>query len=66
MSDIKDRSELERYQPYHAARADLLRRAGRANDAADAYRQAIMYTENVTDMRFLEGRLQAVLDENPL
>ncbi|MFP6736345.1 MAG: RNA polymerase sigma factor [Rhodospirillales bacterium] len=62
LSDIKDHNELERYQPYHAARADLLRRAGRIQDAADAYRQALKYTNNSAERRFLEGRLQTMLE----
>jgi len=62
LSDIKDHNELERYQPYHAARADLLRRAGRIQDAADAYRQALKYTNNSAERRILKGRLQTMLE----
>jgi RNA polymerase sigma-70 factor (ECF subfamily) len=60
--DILD--ELERveavcrYQPYHAARADLLRRAGRFDQAARAYRSAIELTRNEAERRFLEDRLR--------
>jgi RNA polymerase sigma-70 factor (ECF subfamily) len=49
---------LATYQPYHAARADLLRRAGRRAEAADAYRRAIELTGNVAERGFLEGRLR--------
>jgi RNA polymerase sigma-70 factor (ECF subfamily) len=45
------------YQPYHAARADLLRRAGRLAEAALAYRRAHELTENAAERRFLETRL---------
>ena len=48
---------LERYQPFHAARADLLRRAGRHADAAAAYRRAIDLSENASEKEFLERRL---------
>ena len=48
---------LAEYQPYHAARADLLRRSGRISDAAAAYRQAIALTGNAAEQRFLEDRL---------
>jgi RNA polymerase sigma-70 factor (ECF subfamily) len=48
---------LEHYQPYHAARADLLRRVGRKADAADAYGQALALTTNAIERRFLERRL---------
>ena len=61
LSDIEGDGDLVRYQPYHAARADLLRRAGRTQDAADAYRQALIYTNNAAERRFLEGRLQMMM-----
>ncbi len=48
---------LERYQPFHAADADLLRRAGRRQDAAAAYRRALALTGNTAERRFLEHRL---------
>jgi RNA polymerase sigma-70 factor (ECF subfamily) len=49
---------LERYQPYHAARADLLRRAGRHAEAAAAYRRAIDLSENAAEKAFLARRLR--------
>jgi RNA polymerase sigma-70 factor, ECF subfamily len=53
-----DRIEgLTGYQPYHAARADLLRRCGRDGEAADAYRRALELTGNPVERRFLESRL---------
>ncbi len=58
LTDLERQGALERYQPFHAARADLLRRAGRGQDAAGAYRQALMLTTNVAERRFLEARLQ--------
>lgn len=48
---------LAGYQPYHAARADLLRRCGRDDEAADAYRRALALTGNPVERRFLESRL---------
>jgi RNA polymerase sigma-70 factor (ECF subfamily) len=53
------RDELDRYHLFHAARADLLRRAGRLDEAADAYRRALAIATNDTERRFLEGRLAA-------
>ena len=58
--ELKEQGALERYQPYHAARADLLRRAGRFREAVAAYRDAIVLTGNLTERRFLEERLQDV------
>ena len=51
---------LERYHLMHAARADLLRRLGRFDEAADAYRRAHELAANPADRRFLAGRLQAL------
>ena len=49
---------LERYHLLHAARADLLRRLGRRDEAADAYRRARELTENPAEQAFLERRLR--------
>jgi RNA polymerase sigma-70 factor (ECF subfamily) len=51
--DSLDQTLLEDYQPYHAARADLLARAGRS-DATAAYDRAIELTTNPSERRFLE------------
>ena len=48
---------LDAYQPFHAARADFLRRLGRTSDAASAYQRAITLTTNTAELRFLQGRL---------
>jgi RNA polymerase sigma-70 factor (ECF subfamily) len=53
-------TDLDRYHLYHAARADLLRRLGRREEAAAAYRAASELTENETERRFLAGRLEEV------
>jgi RNA polymerase sigma-70 factor, ECF subfamily len=47
-----------RYLP--AARADLLRRLGRLQDAAEAYRTALALTENAAERAFLAGRIAEV------
>jgi RNA polymerase sigma-70 factor (ECF subfamily) len=51
---------LDGYHPYHAARADLLRRLGRHEPAAAAYRAALATVANATERRFLEERLADV------
>jgi RNA polymerase sigma factor (sigma-70 family) len=48
---------LERYHLLHATRADFLRRLGRSDDAAAAYRRALALTRNLAEMRFLQRRL---------
>jgi RNA polymerase sigma-70 factor, ECF subfamily len=47
---------LESYYLYHAIRADLLRRLGRAADAALAYDAAIARTGNAAEQAFLRRR----------
>jgi RNA polymerase sigma-70 factor, ECF subfamily len=49
--------ELEGYQHYHSARADLLRRLGRTEEAAAAYRRATELAANPAERAFLERRL---------
>jgi len=48
---------LERYQPLHAAHAELLSRAGDADGAARAYERAIELTPNAVERAELERRL---------
>ncbi len=48
---------LDSYQPLHAARADLLRRLGRNEEARAAYRRALELSENAVQIEFLRGRL---------
>ncbi|MBO0691410.1 MAG: RNA polymerase sigma factor [Acidimicrobiaceae bacterium] len=50
---------LTGYQPFHATRADLLRRLHRPAEAAEAYRAALALTSNPAERRFLERRLSA-------
>ena len=47
---------LERYQPLHAAHAELLSRAGDAEGAARAYERAIELTANAVEREELERR----------
>jgi len=49
--------DLDDYRYYHAARADMLLRLGRSDDAAAAYRRALKLTGNDSEREFLEGRL---------
>jgi RNA polymerase sigma-70 factor (ECF subfamily) len=52
--------ELEDYHLLHAARADLLRRAGAAAEASKSYRRALELVINDSERRFLERRLREV------
>jgi RNA polymerase sigma-70 factor (ECF subfamily) len=51
---------LERYQPLHATHAELLRRAGESERAAQAYEQAIALSANVVERVELEWRLKTL------
>ncbi|GAC1318452.1 MAG: RNA polymerase sigma factor [Thermoleophilaceae bacterium] len=51
---------LERYQPFHAARAELLRRAGDHGGAAACYERAIALSANDVERTELEHRLLAL------
>jgi RNA polymerase sigma-70 factor (ECF subfamily) len=51
---------MDGYYPLHAARADLLRRGGEHEAAADAYRQALALCQNPAERAFLQGRLEAM------
>jgi RNA polymerase sigma-70 factor (ECF subfamily) len=53
-------TDLDRYHLFHSAKADFLRRAGRTDDAAEAYRRALDLTTNDAERRFLERRLTAL------
>jgi RNA polymerase sigma-70 factor (ECF subfamily) len=48
---------LDRYQYFHAARADLLRRLGARPEAEAAYRRALGRAGNAAERGFLERRL---------
>ena len=50
---------LDGYHLLHAARADLLRRLGRDDEAAAAYRRALDLTASPVERSFLERRVTA-------
>ena len=58
-------SGLDGYYLFHAARADLLRRLGRDEEAAAAYAAARALTANPVEQGFLDAQLAAVLAADP-
>jgi len=54
---IEARGELAGYHLLPASKAELLRRAGRSGEAAEAYREAIALVTNPAEKRYLEKRL---------
>jgi len=55
-------SQAEDFYPYHAACADLLRRTGQREAAADAYQRALDLCNNGTQRAYLQRRLDEMLD----
>jgi RNA polymerase sigma-70 factor (ECF subfamily) len=53
---LVDDLELDRYYLFHAIRADLLRRLGRNDEAAQAYKAAGARTESAAEQAFLQRR----------
>ena len=54
LNDIK----MMQYQPFHAARADMLRRDGQVLAAIESYREAMRLSGNKVERRFLQARCE--------
>lgn len=65
LASLDGDERLERYQPLHAARAELLARSGDAVAAAAAYRKAIDLSHNAAERRALEARAARVGGTRP-
>jgi RNA polymerase sigma-70 factor (ECF subfamily) len=57
LDDLAAREELADFHLLPAARADLLRRLGKCDEAADAYRRALALATNDVERRFLRRRV---------
>jgi RNA polymerase sigma-70 factor (ECF subfamily) len=55
-----DSLDLGEYHHFHATRADLLRRLGRHEEAADAYDAALALVGNAAERGFLEAQRRAI------
>ncbi len=60
LDQLEQEANLENYRWLHAARADLLRRAGRLEEAIPVYRKTLEMTRNEMERAFLERRLREV------
>lgn len=60
IDEIEMKEGLKDYHRLPAARADLLRRLGRREEAAQNYQRALTLATNVPERRFLERRLAEV------
>ncbi|MBE7551598.1 MAG: RNA polymerase sigma factor [Anaerolineales bacterium] len=54
-------SQADAFYPYHAARADLLRRTNQREAAADAYERALALCGNSAERAYLQRRLEEML-----
>ena len=54
--------QAEGFYPYHAARADLLRRTNQREAAADAYKRALQLCNNKMERAYLQQRLDEILN----
>jgi len=59
LTDV-DALDLDGYHLFHATRADLLRRLGRVDEAAEAYDAALALVTNPAERRFLEERRRSL------
>ena len=55
-------SQVDGYYPYHAARADLLRRTNQREAAAHAYERALALCGNSAERAYLQRRLDEMLN----
>ncbi len=58
LDELAESGDLDDYYLFHAARADLLRRAGWHAEARDAYTTALSLTQNQVEQQFLRRRLR--------
>ena len=61
LDELGEAGTLDHYHLFHAARADLLRRAGFREEAHDAYTIALDLCQNAVEKRFLRRRLAELL-----
>ena len=60
---LRIEDQAENFYPYHAARADLLRRTNQREAAADAYKRAIELCNNGAERAYLQRRLDEMLHQ---
>lgn len=58
------RGDLQDYHLTHSARADLLRRLGKTDEARAAYERALALTEQEPERRFLMRRIRELTDQD--
>ena len=61
LNEVEGDSRMAEYQPYWAARAELLAKAGVPQEARKAYEMAIGLERDPSVRRFLQGKMEAVV-----
>ena len=64
IEEIGQAGKLDNYYLFHAARADLLRRLNRLDEAHAAYQRALSLTTNQIEQRYIRRRLRETLSTN--
>lgn len=57
--------QADKFYPYHAARADLLRRTGQREAAAEAYERAMALCGNAAERAYLRRRRDEMVNSPP-
>jgi tetratricopeptide (TPR) repeat protein len=65
LAAVEDDGRMAGYRYLAATRADLLRRLGRAPEAAAAYQEALELSDNAAEKAYLSGRLAEVSGRPP-
>jgi RNA polymerase sigma-70 factor (ECF subfamily) len=63
VAGIGRRGTLQQYAPFHLARADMLRRLSRGDEARESYGRALLCAPNEQVRRFVERRLRQARPE---
>jgi RNA polymerase sigma-70 factor (ECF subfamily) len=65
MEEANGGGELDTYYLFHAARADMLRRMNRREDAHEAYGRALELATNAVEREFLRQRMGELRNDRP-
>jgi RNA polymerase sigma-70 factor, ECF subfamily len=60
LDGIAETGRLDDYHLFHSARADLLRRASRVDEALLAYQRALQLCDNAAERAFLQNRIESL------
>ena len=63
LGNLAGQDQLKQYLPFHAARADLLKRAGQNEEAIEAYRTALTMAENTSERAYLQQQLATLANK---